>query len=351
MEKRKLKMIDLRSDTVTKPSKEMIEAMASAEVGDDVYGEDPTVNKLQEKIAELLGKEAALFVPSGTMGNQLCIKSHTQPWDEVICDKDAHIYNYESGSIAGLSHVQVMPVNGKNGIFTADQVEEVIRPEAYYLPKTKLVCIENTHNRGGGSIFPIDEIERIKNVVDKYGLKFHLDGARLWNASIATGISMKEYSSYFDSVSVCLSKGLGAPVGSVIAGSKEFIKIAHRYRKAWGGGMRQAGILAAAGLFAIEHNFKRLAEDHRRAKYFAKEISKISRIKIDPDSVQTNIILFEVEGLTAQEVVEKIKDPSKTGDSLLLSIGKKYLVRAVTHFNVSDEDIEIAINILKAHFN
>lgn len=351
MEKRKLKMIDLRSDTVTKPSKEMREAMASAEVGDDVYGEDPTVNKLQEKITELLGKEAALFVPSGTMGNQLCIKSHTQPWDEVICDKDAHIYNYESGSIAGLSHVQVMPVNGKNGIFTADQVEEVIRPEAYYLPKTKLVCIENTHNRGGGSIFPIDEIKRIKNVVDKYGLKFHLDGARLWNASIATGISMKEYSSYFDSVSVCLSKGLGAPVGSVIAGSKEFIKIAHRYRKAWGGGMRQAGILAAAGLFAIEHNFKRLAEDHRRAKYFAKEISKISRIKIDPDSVQTNIILFEVEGLTAQEVVEKIKDPSKTGDSLLLSIGKKYLVRAVTHLDVNDEDIEIAINILKAHFN
>lgn len=344
-------MIDLRSDTVTKPSKEMREAMASAEVGDDVYGEDPTVNKLQEKIAELLGKEAALFVPSGTMGNQLCIKSHTQPWDEVICDKDAHIYNYESGSIAGLSHVQVMPVNGKNGIFTADQVEEVIRPEAYYLPKTKLVCVENTHNRGGGSIFPIDEIKNIKNVVDKYGLKFHLDGARLWNASIATGISMKEYASYFDSVSVCLSKGLGAPVGSVIAGSKEFIKIAHRYRKAWGGGMRQAGILAAAGLFAIEHNFKRLAEDHRRAKYFAKEISKISRIKIDPNIVQTNIVLFEVDGLTAQEVVAKVKDPSKTGDSLLLSIGKKYLVRAVTHLDVNDEDIEKAINILKAHFN
>lgn len=344
-------MIDLRSDTVTKPSKEMREAMATAEVGDDVYGEDPTVNKLQEKIAELLGKEAALFVPSGTMGNQLCIKSHTQPWDEVICDKDAHIYNYESGSIAGLSHVQVMPVNGKNGIFTADQVEEVIRPEAYYLPKTKLVCVENTHNRGGGSIFPIDEIKKIKNVVDKYGLKFHLDGARLWNASIATGISMKEYASYFDSVSVCLSKGLGAPVGSVIAGSKEFIKIAHRYRKAWGGGMRQAGILAAAGLFAIEHNFKRLAEDHRRAKYFAEEISKISRIKIDLDSVQTNIVLFEVDGLTAQEVVAKVKDASKTGDALLLSVGKKYLVRAVTHLDVNDDDIEKAIKILKAHFN
>jgi len=346
-----MKIIDLRSDTVTKPSREMREFMMTAEVGDDVFGEDPTVNKLQEKVAELLGKEAALFVPSGTMGNQLCIKAHTQPWDEIICDKDAHIYNYESGSIAGLSHVQVIPLNGKNGIFTAEQVEEAIRPEAYYLPKTKLVCIENTHNRGGGTIFPIDEIQRIKQVVDKYNLKFHLDGARLWNASISTGISLKEYAQYFDSVSVCLSKGLGAPVGSVIAGSKEFIKIAHRYRKAWGGGMRQAGILAAAGLFAIEHNFQRLAEDHRRAKYFAKEISKISRVKIDLETVQTNIVLFEVEGLTAAEVCQIVKNNSKTGSSLLLSIGKKYLVRALTHLDVNDDDIEEAIKILKAHFN
>lgn len=346
-----MRIIDLRSDTVTKPSKEMREFMMNAEVGDDVYGEDPTVNKLQEMVASLLGKEAALFVPSGTMGNQLCIKSHTNPWDEVICDKDAHIYNYESGSIAGLSHVQVVPVNGKNGIFTAKQVEEVIRPEAYYLPKTKLVCVENTHNRGGGSIFPIDEIKRIKEVVDKYNLKFHLDGARLWNASVATGIPLSEYAKYFDSVSVCLSKGLGAPVGSVIAGSKEFIKIAHRYRKAWGGGMRQAGILAAAGIFAIENNFKRLADDHRRAKYLAGEISKISRIKIDPDSVQTNIILFEVDGLTALEVCQRVKDSSKSGASLLLSVGKKYLVRAVTHLDINDDDIDEAINILKMHFN
>lgn len=346
-----MRIIDLRSDTVTKPSKEMREFMMSAEVGDDVFGEDPTVNKLQEKVAELLGKEAALYVPSGTMGNQLCIKAHTQPWDELICDKDAHIYNYESGSIAGLSHVQVVPINGNRGVFTAEQVEEVIRPDAYYLPKTRLVAVENTHNRGGGSIFPIEEIKRIKEVVDKYNLKFHLDGARLWNASIATGISLKEYAQYFDSVSVCLSKGLGAPVGSVIAGSKEFIKVAHRYRKAWGGGMRQAGILAAAGLYAIKNNFQRLAEDHRRAKYFAQEISKISRIKLNPDDVQTNIVLFEVEGLTAQEVCQIVKDSSKTGKSLLLSVGKKYLVRAVTHLDVNDDDIEEAIKILKAHFN
>lgn len=346
-----MRVIDLRSDTVTKPSKEMREFMISAEVGDDVFGEDPTVNKLQETVAELLGKEAALYVPSGTMGNQLCIKAHTQPFDELICDKDAHIYNYESGSIAGLSHVQVIPLNGKNGIFSAEQVEEVIRPDAYYLPKTRLVCVENTHNRGGGSIFPLEEIKRIKEIVDKYNLKYHLDGARLWNASIATGVSLKEYAKYFDSVSVCLSKGLGAPVGSVIAGTKEFIKIAHRFRKAWGGGMRQVGILAAAGLYAIENNFNRIAEDHRRAKYFAQEISKISRIKLDPESVQTNIVLFEVEGLTAAEVIQIVKDPSKTGASLLLSVGKKYLVRAVTHLDVNDDNIEEAIRIIKAHFN
>ncbi len=345
-----MRMIDLRSDTVTKPSKEMREFMLSAEVGDDVYGEDPSVNKLQKKVSELLDKEAALFVPSGTMANQLCIKSHTQPWDELICDKDAHILNYESGSVAGLSHVQVLTANGERGIFTANQVEDLIRPEAYYLPKTRLVCVENTHNRGGGSIFPIEEIKKIKTVCDKYSLKYHLDGARLWNASIATGISMKEYSSYFDSVSVCLSKGMGAPVGSVIAGTKEFIRLAHRYRKAWGGGMRQAGILAAAGIFAIENNFKRLAEDHKRAKYFAEEISKLPSVELDARTVETNIILFGVRGLTATEIAAKVKAPSNDGKALLLSVGKKYLARAVMHLNVSDEDVEEAINIIKNCF-
>jgi threonine aldolase len=343
-------IIDLRSDTVTKPSKEMREFMMSAEVGDDVFGDDPTVNKLQEKVADLLEKEAALFVPSGTMANQLCIKVHTQPWDELICDKDAHILNYESGSVAGLSHVQVIALNASRGIFTADQVEESIRPDAYYLPKTKLVCVENTHNRGGGSIFPIEEIRKIKTVCDKYNLKYHLDGARLWNASIATGISMKEYASYFDSVSVCLSKGMGAPVGSVVVGSKEFIKLAHRYRKAWGGGMRQAGILAAAGIYAIENNFERLAEDHRRAKYFAEEISKLPMIQLKPKTVETNIILFGVDGLTASEIVAKAQTLSDGGNSLLLSIGKKYLARAVMHLNVSDEDVERALKILQKCF-
>ncbi|MBM4176883.1 MAG: aminotransferase class I/II-fold pyridoxal phosphate-dependent enzyme [Ignavibacteria bacterium] len=343
-----MRMIDLRSDTVTKPSKEMREFMLNAEVGDDVYGEDPSVNRLQEKVADLLGKETALFVPSGTMANQLCIKTHTQPWDELICDRDAHILNYESGSIAGISHVQVLTANGNRGIFTAEQVEELIRPEAYYLPKTKLVCVENTHNRGAGSIFPIEEIKRIKTVCEKYNLKYHLDGARLWNASIATGISMKEFASHFDSVSVCLSKGMGAPVGSVIAGTKEFIKLAHRYRKAWGGGMRQAGILAAAGIYAIENNYERLADDHRRAKYFAEEISQLPSIELDPASVETNIILFGVKGLTANEIAAKVKTPSGHGNLLLLSVGKKFLARAVMHLNVYDEDVEEAIQILKS---
>lgn len=345
-----MRIIDLRSDTVTKPSKEMREFMMNAEVGDDVFGEDPSVNKLQEKVADLLGKEAALFVPSGTMGNQLCIKAHTQPWDELICDKDAHILNYESGSIAGLSHVQVLTATGEKGIFTSEQVEELIRPEAYYLPKTKLVCVENTHNRGGGSIFPIEKIKKIKSVCEKNNLKYHLDGARLWNASIATGISMKEYASYFDSVSVCLSKGMGAPVGSVITGTKDFIKLAHRYRKAWGGGMRQAGILAAAGIYAIENNFERLAEDHKRAKYFAEQISKIPSVELDPATVETNIILFGVKGLNANEIIARVKDSSKTGNSLLLSVGKKYLARAVMHLDVKDEDVEGALNIIRKCF-
>lgn len=347
-----MRIIDLRSDTVTKPTKEMREFMMNAEVGDDVYGEDPTVNQLQEKVAELLGKEAALFVSSGTMGNQLCIKTHTEPFDEVICDKDAHILNYESGSISALSGVQVNPLWGTRGIFTAEQVEEVIRPvTAYYMPRTKLVCVENTSNRGGGSVFPINEIQKIKNVCKKYKLKFHLDGARLWNASIATGIEMRKYASYFDSVSVCLSKGLGAPVGSVIAGTKDFIKAAHRYRKAWGGGMRQAGILAAAGIYAIDNHFNRLADDHRRAKYFAEQLAKNPAIEINPAEVETNIIRFGVKNFTAEQVIMKVKLFDEFKTRVLLSVGKKMLVRAVTHLDISDDDIEVAIQTINKVFN
>ena len=218
-------MIDLRSDTVTKPSVEMRKAMYDAEVGDDVFKEDPTVNKLEEYAAALLGKEAALFVSSGVMGNQLCLNVLTQPGDEVICEKDCHIFNYESGSPAKLSGIQLHPIEGSKGVITAEQVEPLIRPEsAYYMPRTRVIEIENTHNRAGGTIIPIDVIKNLKSLADKYNLFFHLDGARIWNASVATGILVKEYASYFDSVSCCLSKGLGAPVGSIIAGTKNFIR-------------------------------------------------------------------------------------------------------------------------------
>lgn len=227
-------MIDLRSDTVTKPSAGMRQAMYNAEVGDDVFKEDPTVNKLEEHAAELLGKEAALFVPSGVMGNQICLNVLTNPGDEVICEKESHIFNYESASPAALSGIQLYPIEGKLGIFTADQVEPVIRPpNAYYMPRTKVIEIENTHNGSGGTICPMENILALKKLTEKYRLKFHLDGARIWNASVVTGISVKEYASHFDSISCCLSKALGAPVGSIIGGTKDFIREAYREEKLW----------------------------------------------------------------------------------------------------------------------
>ncbi len=266
--------IDLRSDTVTRPSDEMRRVMAGAEVGDDVYGEDPTVNRLQERVARLLGKEEALFVPSGTMGNQISIKVHTQAGDELIAERDAHIFQYETGGAAFLSSVQVHTVQGERGILTAGHVREAIRPEIYYMPRTRLICLENTHNRAGGSIYPLRVIEEIEALAREQKLKMHLDGARLWNACVATGISPATYAGFFDSVSVCLSKGLGAPVGSVIAGSKDFIDSARHYRKIFGGGMRQAGILAAAGLYALDHNIARLIEDHEKAKILAGALAR-----------------------------------------------------------------------------
>ena len=340
-------MIDLRSDTVTKPSEQMRKAMYQAEVGDDVYKEDPTINKLEEYTAELLGKEAALFVTSGVMGNQICLNVHTQPGDEVICESDAHIFQYESGSPAALSGIQLYPVKGENGIILSEQVEPLIRPEsAYYMPKTKVVEVENTHNRAGGTIYPIENIKELKKLVTKYNLKFHLDGARLWNASVATGIKVSEYASYFDSVSVCLSKGLGAPVGSVIAGSKNFITKAFRVRKGWGGGMRQAGILAAAGLYALKNNFTRLAEDHQKAKILAGAIAGINSLEIDLNNVQTNIIIFKPKNISVDDALTKCREKG-----LLLSVGQVGTLRAVTHLDVDFKDIDKAANILKEVFN
>ncbi|MCP5062326.1 MAG: aminotransferase class I/II-fold pyridoxal phosphate-dependent enzyme [Ignavibacteriae bacterium] len=339
-------MIDLRSDTVTKPSDSMRKAMYNAEVGDDVYKEDPTINKLQEYAADLLGKEDALYVPSGVMGNQICLNVHTQPGDEVICEADAHIFQYESGSPAALSGLQLYPVKGNNGIITIEQIEPMIRPQsAYYMPRTKIVEIENTHNRAGGTIHPIENIKKIKELVKKYNLIFHLDGARLWNASVASGISVSEYSSYFDSVSVCLSKGLGTPVGSIIAGSKDFITEAFRVRKAWGGGMRQVGILAAAGLYALENNIERLEEDHSKAIILANIINYIDSLEINLKNVHTNILIFKPNKISVEEALQKCAEKG-----LQLSIGQIGSLRAVTHMDASFDDIEKAGKILREVF-
>ncbi|MCS7053019.1 MAG: aminotransferase class I/II-fold pyridoxal phosphate-dependent enzyme [Ignavibacterium sp.] len=342
-----MRIIDLRSDTVTKPSPEMRKAMYEAEVGDDVFKEDPTVNKLEEYAAELLGKESALFVTSGVMGNQICLNVLTNPGDEVICERDAHIFNYESGSPAKLSGIQLLPIEGKNGIFSAEQVEPLIRPtSAYYMPRTKVIEVENTHNRASGAIWPLEKIVELKNLAKKYNLFYHLDGARIWNASVATEISVKEYASHFDTVSCCLSKGLGAPVGSIIAGTKEFIKEAYRVRKSWGGGMRQAGILAAAGLYALQNNIQRLKEDHDKAKYLAQRISENPNLEINIDLIQTNIILFKPIKMSVEEGIKRCKE-----EGLLLSVGKIDLIRAVTHLDVSQKDIEKAADIIDKVFS
>lgn len=338
--------IDLRSDTVTKPSAGMRKAMYEAEVGDDVFKEDPTINELEEYAAELLGKEAALFVTSGVQGNQLCLNVLTNPGDEVICEKDAHIFNYESASPSAISGIQLYPVKGSYGVMPVNDVEEAIRPiSAYYMPRTKVIAVENTHNRASGAIIPLENIVELNKLAEKHNLYFHLDGARIWNASVATGIHVKEYASYFNTISCCLSKGLGAPIGSIIAGTKEFIKEAFRVRKAWGGGMRQAGVIAAAGLYALKNNFKRLAEDHENAKQLANVIAENPGLEIDLKAVHTNIIIFKPLKLSVTEAQQKCRE-----QGLLLSVGKADSLRAVTHLDVSFQDIEKAIKIIRQVF-
>ncbi len=343
-----MKPIDLRSDTVTKPSLEMRKAMYNAEVGDDVYKEDPTANELEKYAAELLGKEAALFVPSGVMGNQICLNVLTEHGDEVICEKDAHIFQYESGSPAALSGLQLSLVEGdERGIFSSEQIEPLIRPtSAYYMARTKVIEIENTHNRAGGTINPIENIISISKLAKKYNLFLHLDGARIWNASIETKISVADYAKYFNTVSCCLSKGLGAPIGSIIAGSKELIEKAFRVRKAWGGGMRQVGILSAAGLYALKNNINRLKEDHEKAKLFAEGISKISDLSINKNLVETNIVMFSPKNISVDEFLSKCKNKG-----LLLGTGKVGVIRAVTHIDVTFEQINEAIKIIETIFS
>lgn len=340
-------MIDLRSDTVTKPSEAMRKAMYEAEVGDDVFKEDPTINKLEEYTADLLGKEAALFVSSGVMGNQISLNVLTNPGDEVICERDAHIFNYESGSPAALSGIQLHPIIGVRGVITAEQVEPLIRPSsAYYMPRTKVIALENTHNRASGAVYPMEKIIEMKKLVEKYNLLFHLDGARIWNASVASGIPVKDYAVHFDSMSCCFSKALGAPVGSIISGTKDFIKEAYRVRKAWGGGMRQAGVLAAACLYALQNNIERLAEDHEKARMLAKAIDENPNLEIDIESVQTNILIFKPLKITVEDALKRCK-----AEGLLVSVGKVDSLRSITHLDVSFEEINKAIEILNKVFS
>jgi len=334
--------IDLRSDTVTRPTPAMRRVMAEAEVGDDVFGEDPTVNRLQEMVAEILGTEAALFVASGTMGNQICIRCHTQPGDELICEAGAHFLHYESGAMAALSGVQARTIVGKRGVITAQQVEAALRGETYYFPRSRLITIENTHNLAGGTIFPLEEIASIRRLADSRGLSMHLDGARLWNASAASGVALQDYVQHFDSVSVCFSKGLGAPIGSAIAGRKDFIAPARRVRKMFGGAMRQAGIIAAAAIYALEHHRARLAEDHANARRLAEALHGHGGIDLDLETVQTNIVMMNIAQtkLVVQSAVEALKREGV----LVVPFGATTL-RAVTHLDVSRSDIERVIAV------
>lgn len=333
-------IVDLRSDTVTKPSAAMLQAMMSAKLGDDVFSEDPTVKKLEEKVAAMFGMEVGLFCPSGTMTNQIAIKAHTQPLDEIICDKICHIYNYETGGWAFHSGVSIRLTEGERGKMTAAQIEELILPDFDWLPNTRMVAIENTVNKGGGSVYTIEEMKAISDFCRSKGLIIHLDGARIFNALAALGKDTIALHGLFDTVSVCISKGLGAPVGSVLAGPKDFIKKSRKLRKVMGGGMRQSGILAAACVYALDNNIERLADDHARAKVLATALAKCSWVKqVLP--IETNIVIFEVNdsAATAAKFAEhgiKCQPFSPT------------LVRMVTHLDVTDAMINKTVSVLQS---
>ncbi len=335
---------DLRSDTVTRPTPAMRQAIAQAEVGDDVLGDDPAVISLQEKVAALLGKEAALFVPSGTMANQIAIRVHTSHGDEVICHKDSHAFYYESGAPAALSGVSSRFLDGARGQFTGADVQSLIRPLNPHFARTRLVIVENTHNRGGGSVWPVEKIADVARVARGAGLALHLDGARLMNACVASNLKPTDYTRYFDTVSLCFSKGLGAPIGSALAGSKELMAQAHRFRKMFGGGMRQAGILAAAAIYALDHHVERLAEDHANAKRLANALAELPHVTIDPAAVETNILFMDIDPAwgTAPQLVQKLKE-----QGILILAESAHRVRAVTHLDVSTSQIDRAITIIR----
>lgn len=334
--------IDYRSDTVTRPTPAMREAMYTARLGDDVFGEDPTINELEGKAASLFGMQAALFCPSGTMTNQIAIKCHTQPGDEVICDENAHVYQYEGGGISFNAGASVKLLAGDRGRVTAGQVRAGINPDDNHKAHTSLVCLENTSNRGGGSCYSFDDILAIREVCQEYDLAFHLDGARLWNALVARKETMRQYGEAFDSISICLSKSLGCPVGSLLLGTAPFIRKARRIRKIFGGGMRQAGMLAAAGIYALDHHIDRLAEDHQHAARLAASLENRPYVKMILP-VETNIVIFELQqGQSAPELVERLK----TKGVLAYAISTDR-IRLVTHLDISSDMIDETIQIFE----
>ncbi len=337
-------MIDLRSDTVTKPTAGMLAAMMSATVGDDVFSEDPTVNDLERRVAEMLGMEAALFVPTGTMSNQIAVRIHCRPQDEILLESTSHIYLWEAGAPAALSGVTQRTIDGRFGILDAFQLEDQLHPDDMHSVRSRLVCLENTHNRGGGTVYPLSKVKAISEWARANGLAMHLDGARLWNAIVASGIGAKEWAKPFDTVSVCFSKGLGAPVGSALAGPKDLIAHGRRVRKLFGGAMRQVGYLAAACLYALDRNLERLAEDHANAKLIAAAVAEVPGFKLLPPDVETNLVWFEVSSpwASARDVANRLKEQGV----LVAALGRN-VVRAVTHLDATREQCQRAADAIR----
>lgn len=345
MKKQSLKMIDLRSDTVTKPTSGMLEAIRRAEVGDDVFAEDPTVNAFQEKVAKLFGMEAGLFVPSGTMSNQLGLKVLTEPGDEILIDEKGHIFNYETGAAAFLSGVQIHPLKGEKGKLGVEHLENNIRGTYDWEPITKVICLENSTNKGGGACYTDTELKEIRAFADQNDLFVHVDGARIWNAITTTGLEPAFFGMIADTVSVCFSKGLGAPVGSMLLSNKERVAKARRFRKMWGGGMRQIGLLAAAADHALENHWPLMKDDHRRAKELAEVISGCSELSIDMNSVETNILIFDLVNETANLAVAKLEEHGVR----MVPFGPKTL-RATFHFEIGDEELEKVKGVVRELF-
>jgi len=335
-------MIDLRSDTVTKPIPAMRQVMAEAEVGDDVFGDDPTVNALETRTAEILGMESAVFMPSGTMTNQVAVRTHTEPGDEIFLADNAHIYLNEGGGASALSGVSCNLLPNERGVFDGKTLEQAIRPSDVHFPQPKLVCVENTSNLGFGRIWPLQTLADVSECARERGLRMHLDGARLWNASVASGTPEAEITKHFDSVSVCFSKGLGAPVGSALAGSKEFVARARRFRKQFGGAMRQAGIIAAGALYALDFQHDRLADDHKNARTLAEGLSRLDGVSINLESVETNLVYFGLERMATNELVERLNER----EVLMLSAGPG-VIRAVPNLMVDADMTQIVLGHIK----